>query len=50
MAYRNGPVREVVYGTVRDGAVEVYVGTSDRRPFRVFEVGHPKRVVIDVQR
>lgn len=50
VAYRKGPVREVVYGTVRDGAVEVYVGTSDRRPFRVFEVGHPKRVVIDLQR
>lgn len=48
--HRDGPLAEVVYGTVRDGAVDVYVGVSSERPFRVFEVTHPTRVVIDVQR
>ncbi|HEU5039051.1 MAG TPA: hypothetical protein VFT70_18735 [Nocardioides sp.] len=45
-----GPVREVVHGPVRDGAVELYLGMSAERPFRVFTVTHPRRVVVDVLR
>ncbi len=42
-------VREVVLGATYEGQYEAFVGVSARRPFRVFRLSDPARVVIDVQ-
>lgn len=42
-------VTEVLRGVPFEGQVDVYVGTTDRTPFRVFRLGDPERLVIDVQ-
>jgi len=42
-------VTEVLRGAPFEGQVDVYVGTSDRSPFRVFRLGDPERLVIDIQ-
>lgn len=43
-----GTVREILYGTIYEGDTEVFVGVEERRPFRVFLVEDPTRVVLDV--
>ncbi|NTV38640.1 MAG: hypothetical protein HGA51_01595 [Demequinaceae bacterium] len=43
-----GIVEEVVYGSVFEGQVDVYVGLSSKQPFRVFLLEGPTRVVIDI--
>lgn len=42
-------VTEVLRGVPFEGQVDVYVGTVERAPFRVFRLGDPERLVIDVQ-
>ncbi len=44
-----GNVREVVYGSIFEGQLELYVGLKSKQPFRVFRLADPTRVVIDVQ-
>ncbi|MFW2513460.1 hypothetical protein ACNI3K_06750 [Demequina sp. SO4-13] len=44
-----GVIEEVVYGSVYEGQVDIYVGLSSEEPFRVFSLEDPTRVVIDVQ-
>ncbi|CAA9340126.1 MAG: hypothetical protein AVDCRST_MAG07-2323 [uncultured Frankineae bacterium] len=42
-------VQDVVLGSVFEGQYEAYVGTTGRVPFRVFRLGDPERVVLDVR-
>jgi hypothetical protein len=42
-------VQDVVLGSVFEGQYEAHVGTSGRVPFRVFRLGDPERVVLDVR-
>jgi len=42
-------VEDVVLGAVFEGQYEAFVGTSGRQPFRVFRLGDPERVVVDVR-
>lgn len=42
-------VRDVQLGAVFEGQYEAFVGTSERVPFRVFRLGEPARVVLDVR-
>jgi hypothetical protein len=39
----------VALGAVFEGQYEAFVGTSARAPFRVFRLGEPERVVVDVR-
>ncbi|MDP8960024.1 MAG: hypothetical protein M3N32_00085 [Actinomycetota bacterium] len=39
---------EVVYGTTFEGQTQLWVGTTQRLPFRVFALQDPDRVVVDV--
>ena len=36
-------------GAVFEGTYEAFVGASARTPFRVFRLGDPERVVVDVR-
>jgi predicted small lipoprotein YifL len=42
-------VQDVVLGAVFEGQYEAFIGTSGRQPFRVFRIGDPERVVVDVR-
>jgi predicted small lipoprotein YifL len=42
-------VQDVVLGAVFEGQYEAFIGTSGRQPFRVFRLGGPERVVVDVR-
>ena len=42
-------VQDVVLGAVFEGQYEAFIGTSGRQPFRVFRLGDPERVVVDVR-
>jgi len=42
-------VEDVVLGAVFEGQYEAFIGTSGRSPFRVFRLGDPERVVVDVR-
>ncbi len=42
-------VRDVVLGGVFEGQFEAFIGTSGTTPFRVFRLGDPERVVVDVR-
>ena len=42
-------VEDVVLGAVFEGQYEAFIGTSGRQPFRVFRLGDPERVVVDVR-
>jgi hypothetical protein len=44
-----GVVTDVALGAVFEGQYEAFVGTSGRQPFRVFRLGNPERVVVDVR-
>jgi hypothetical protein len=44
-----GVVKEVRYGSVFEGQVEIWVGLASDEPFRVFRLEDPTRVVIDIQ-
>jgi hypothetical protein len=43
-----GVIEEVVYGSIFEGQVDVYIGLSSKQPFRVFLLENPTRVVIDI--
>ena len=43
-------VEEVQVGGVFEGYFEAFLGTPDERPFRVFRLDGPQRVVVDVAR
>lgn len=43
-----GVVEEVVYGSIFEGQVDVYIGLSSQQPFRVFLLEDPTRIVIDI--
>lgn len=43
-------VRAVQLGGVFEGSVDAFVGVAANRPFRVFRLDNPQRVVLDVQR
>lgn len=42
-------VREVVLDTIYEGYFTGFIGTSAQRPFRVFELDDPDRLVVDVR-
>ena len=42
-------VEDVVLGAVFEGQYEAFIGTAGRQPFRVFRLGDPERVVVDVR-
>lgn len=42
-------VTEILRGVPFEGQVQVYVGTGQRVPFRVFRLSDPERLVIDLQ-
>lgn len=42
-------VREVELGAVFEGTYEAFVGTTAQKPFRVFRLADPARVVVDVR-
>lgn len=42
-------VREVVFDGVFEGQTSAFIGLSARRPFRVFRLNDPPRVVVDVR-
>ncbi len=42
-------VRELVYDPVFEGQAQVLLGVDKERPFRVFRLSAPERLVIDVQ-
>jgi hypothetical protein len=42
-------VREVELGSVFEGVYEAFIGVSGERPFRVFRLSDPARVVVDVR-
>jgi hypothetical protein len=42
-------VQDVVLGAVFEGQYEAFIGTSGEQPFRVFRLGNPERVVVDVR-
>lgn len=42
-------VRDVELGSVFEGTYEAFVGVSRKAPFRVFRLGDPARVVIDLR-
>ncbi|WNB84571.1 hypothetical protein [Cellulomonas sp. ATA003] len=44
-----GVVRDVRYGAMVEGQLEIWVGLSSDQPFRVFRLEDPTRVVIDMQ-
>ncbi|PKQ18192.1 MAG: hypothetical protein CVT68_04670 [Actinobacteria bacterium HGW-Actinobacteria-8] len=44
-----GVVKEVRYGAMFEGQVEIWVGLTSDEPFRVFGLTNPTRVVVDVQ-
>ena len=44
-----GVVEDVVLGAVFEGQYEAFIGTSGEQPFRVFRLGDPERVVVDVR-
>lgn len=44
-----GVIREVVVDSVFEGTMEIFVGVSERTPFRVHLLENPTRVVLDVQ-
>lgn len=44
-----GTVREVLYGNIYEGDTELFIGVDRRRPFRVFLLDEPSRVVLDVR-
>jgi len=44
-----GPVAGVYYDSTFEGQAVAYVGVDAERPFRVFALSNPTRVVVDVQ-
>ena len=44
-----GAIREVEFGTVFEGTLDVFVGVESKEPFRVFLLQSPTRIVLDVQ-
>ena len=42
-------VQDVDLGGVYEGQYQAYLGTSGEQPFRVFRLGDPERVVVDVR-
>lgn len=42
-------VEDVALGAVFEGQYEAFIGTTGRQPFRVFRLGDPERVVVDVR-
>ena len=42
-------VEDVVLGAVFEGQYEAFIGTAGTQPFRVFRLGDPERVVVDLQ-
>ncbi len=49
MATPTDPVQGVYYDSVFEGQALAYVGVDAERPFRVFALSNPTRVVVDVQ-
>jgi hypothetical protein len=46
---QDDPVQGVHHGSVFEGQALAYVGVTAQQPFRVFALGDPVRVVVDVQ-
>jgi hypothetical protein len=44
-----GAIREVEFGTVFEGTLDIFVGVESEEPFRVFLLESPTRIVLDVQ-
>lgn len=44
----DGPVQQIVYTSVFEGQAQVFLGLDSQRPFRVFGLTDPARLVIDV--
>lgn len=44
-----GVIREVVYGSLFEGSLEIFVGVASEEPFRVYLLANPTRLVLDVQ-
>lgn len=44
----DGPVQQIVYTSVFEGQAQVFLGLDSQRPFRVFGLADPARLVIDV--
>ncbi len=42
-------VRELVYDPVYEGQAQVLLGVDKKRPFRVFRLSSPERLVVDVE-
>ncbi|SDF99564.1 AMIN-like domain-containing (lipo)protein [Klenkia brasiliensis] len=49
VATATDPVQGVYYDSVFEGQALAYVGLTAERPFRVFALSNPTRVVVDVQ-
>lgn len=45
-----GAVQEVVYRFVFEGYTTAFVGVDEQRPFRVFTLTNPTRLVVDVEK
>ncbi len=45
-----GPVQAVYYDSVFEGQALAYLGLDAERPFRVYALSSPTRIVVDVQR
>jgi hypothetical protein len=45
-----GPVQGVYYDSVFEGQALAYLGLDAERPFRVYALSNPTRIVVDVQR
>ena len=44
-----GAIREVEFGSVFEGTLDIFVGVESEEPFRVFLLESPTRIVLDVQ-
>jgi hypothetical protein len=42
-------VKQVVLNTVYEGRYTAFIGLSATKPFRVFRLANPARVVVDVR-
>ncbi|GHE11258.1 AMIN-like domain-containing (lipo)protein [Klenkia taihuensis] len=45
-----GPVQAIYYDSVFEGQALAYLGLDAERPFRVYALSNPTRIVVDVQR
>lgn len=44
-----GVIREVQWGGIFEGTLQIFVGVTEEVPFRVFLLENPDRIVIDIQ-